>query len=81
MGTIEMDQVVLVEAIGDEGEGFDANLLNIMESSYEGEGFDKDPVESSEGEGFVVYLIHEHSVKSQLHVITSGKVDKIAIFP
>jgi hypothetical protein len=82
MGTIEMDQVVLVEAISDEGEGFDAYLMNTVELGCEGEGSNVDPmntvelgcegegsnvdpmniVESSEGEGFDVNLIHEHSV-------------------
>ncbi len=68
LGTIEMDQVVLVEVIGDEREGCNVDLMSIVDSSWE-------------GEGSVVDLIHEHSVQSQLHVLTNGKVDKIAIFP
>jgi hypothetical protein len=63
-----MDQVVLVEVIGDEREGCNVDLMSIVDSSWE-------------GEGSVVDLIHEHSVQSQLHVLTNGKVDKIAIFP
>ncbi len=65
MGTIEMDQVVLVEAISDEGEGFDAYLMNTVELGCEGEGSNVDPMntmESNEGEGSDANLIHEHNV-------------------
>jgi hypothetical protein len=60
-----MDQVVLVETIGDEGEGFHANLMITMELGCEGEGSNVDSmniVESSEGEGSDVDFIHEHNV-------------------
>jgi hypothetical protein len=33
LGTIEMDQVVLVEVIGDEREGCNVDLMSIVDSS------------------------------------------------
>jgi hypothetical protein len=84
LGTVEMDQIVLVEAIGDEGEEFDVDLMITMELGCEKEGSNVDlmnTMESSEGEGSDADLIHEHNVQSQLHVIISRKVEKIIIFP